>query len=162
MLQIAQSVGANLDQKTVVTKSLSTTRFISSTLESYLAISKCFQQYITAMYDYGGMRHNTKEASSEDEFMVVAQDFIDLLLVIDILSTLVSLMIRSQDLQQPCRKIVSNTEKLLAILEEMLRNLQEVINPENSFNLNETLWPNAAPHIENILSTRYSKSITLV
>ena len=113
MHQIAQNIGANLGERTLVTKSLSTTRFISSTLESYTAISRCFKQYVTAMYEYGGMRRGTKEKCSEDEYMVVVLDFvIDLLIIIDVLSTLVLLMIRAQELQQPGLKIIPNTEKL--------------------------------------------------
>ena len=60
-----------------------------------MAVSRCFQQYTSAIYDYGGMRHNTATVYSEHEFMIVAQDFIiDLLIVIDVLSLLVAMMIR--------------------------------------------------------------------
>lgn len=163
MHQIAENIGTNLGEKTLVTKSLSTTRLISSTVQSYLAVSKCFQQYTTVMYEYGGMQHNTNGIYSEDEYMVVAQDFaIDLLIVIDVLSILVSLTVKSQDLQVPCWKVVPNTHKVIDTLKNMLKDLQEVGDPQKSWNLNEARWPNSAPHHNEIFKNKRYKNVPLV
>jgi hypothetical protein len=83
-------------QKTLVTKSLGTTRFIASTLQSFASIQRCFHHYVQAMYNFGGMRHNINESFSEDEHMLVGQDsVIDLLFVSDIQKQLVDLMVVS-------------------------------------------------------------------
>ena len=54
-------------------------------------------------------------------------------------------MITLQHVQQPCWKVVPNAEKLIDILETMLRDLRNVNDPEQAWNLNETRWKNAAP-----------------
>lgn len=115
------------------------------------------------MYEYGGMRHNTEEVYSEDEYMVVALDFVlDLLLVIDIFSTLDSVMVCSQDTQLPCWKTVPNTEVTLKLLMRMEQNLQQVEDHSLTWPLDVELWPNTAPHLEDIFNENKFRQIPLV
>ena len=51
-----------------------------------MAIIRYFRQYVTPLYEYGGIHHNTTDEYSENEFLLVGIDFIiDLLIVIDVL-----------------------------------------------------------------------------
>ena len=115
------------------------------------------------MYEYGGMRQDTKEKYSEDKNMVVALDFVtDLLIVIDVLSTLVLLMIRAQELQQPGWKIIPNTEKLFELSDKMLKDLQDIDNPETPWNLDVKRWPHTSPLLDDIFSKKKFKTNPLV
>ncbi|XP_047737560.1 uncharacterized protein LOC108672979 isoform X2 [Hyalella azteca] len=162
MQAIARSIGEQMDEKTLVTKSLSTTRFIASTLQSFASIQRCFHHYVQAMYNFGGMRHNTDESFSEDEYMLVGQDFvIDLLLVSDILKQLVDLMVVSQELKLPCWKVLTNSKTTLENLELMENNLQSV-DPSVPFRLNKRLWPNSAGVINGVVQDKKYNGVALV
>ena len=118
---IAQAIGSNQGVRTLVTKNLSTTRFIASTLDAYTSIIRCYPHYVTAMYEYGGMKHNTEDDYSDDEYMVAGKDFaIDLVIMSDVLAQLVNLMISAQDLQLPCWKIIPNGNEVVQNLKKWL------------------------------------------
>ena len=104
----------------------STTRFLASQFASMKRVSHCFSEYIRALYDFAGMKHNTEEEEDfdEDEELVCGQDFLlDLLGAIDVLSPLVSLMEEVQNLQCPGWKIIPRGQKTINLMRSMLENL---------------------------------------
>mgnify|MGYP006897549471 CR=1 FL=1 len=102
--------------KTLATKPLATTRFLPSTIYSNEVILRCYYQYISALYEYGGMLKSSDEQEKydPDEYMVVGEDFvIDLLLVVDILKPVGKLMVSLQGVQKPCWKYIPESETLM-------------------------------------------------
>jgi len=54
---VAESLAESLGVNALVTKPLSTTRFIASTIASFKTILKWYKPYVEALYEYGSMKH---------------------------------------------------------------------------------------------------------
>ena len=159
MHQIAQNVGEQRDVKTLNTLSTSKTRFLSSELSSMKRVLQCYEEYIIALYDYAGMRHNTgdEEDYDPDEGLVCGQDFlIDLLGVVDILSPIATLMQEMQHLQCPAWKIIPFGNQVVMKLIKMKEDLEK-----NGWNISDENWPRLSSNISDVLENKY-KSIKLV
>ena len=128
MHQVAENIGHQTGEKTLHTMGTSTTRFLASQFASMKRVSQCYSEYIRALYDFAGMKHNTEEQEDfdEDEALVCGQDFLlDLLGAIDVLSPLVSLMEEVQNLQCPGWKIIPCGQKTINLMRSMLENLRQ-------------------------------------
>lgn len=156
------SITQGMSDKTVIcTKPLATTRFISSTIESFKAILRCFKEYITALYDFGGMVKGTEDEYDEEESIMVGQDYIiDLLLIVDITKPVINFMINVQNLQIPCWKISRNfnlTREKLVDMAEVLVNQPS----EGPWDLPHSLFPSSDEINEAIIGKTY-KGVKLV
>lgn len=156
------SICQGSDEKVLFTKSLSTTRFITSTIHSFLSIVKSYKVYINTMYDYGGMKKNTEDCYEPDEPMVAGYDYIlDLLFVVDITKPILSLMTTLQGLQTPCWKVVPLFEEVLTNLQQMRIDVEKQ-SPEGPWTLTSDLFPLIHKHSSEIIVNKVYQSVPLV
>jgi len=156
MSQVAENVGQQKGVKTLRTKSSATTRFIASQLSSMERIVLCFPEYLSSLYEYAGLKRNTDEDDNtydEEEALLCGQDFLlDILGVIDAVTPLVKLMEASQNLQTPGWRIVPNGARTLAIMNEMLEDLQGT---DEEWGVSPNLWSQLSKHTHEILQKTF-------
>ena len=115
MFEQLSVVSSVLGEKALNALSYADTRFTSSSYKAFQRLVQNFEVFATTIEEFGG-----GDIESEKSFQIRGQDFaFDLCLVVDALRPIVTMMLRLQDLQLPCWKIVRWIPRVVLQLKEM-------------------------------------------